>query len=227
MIDVMKDFTSEIDFRSIHLDVLEQLKSESCAKIMIPDLSQEDFLEISYLFGEVIPPGRDCSLVTDIFTTDKEGELEVKLHNDKSYWRVPPKYILLYMSDVKNMTGGDVLVSDLFSSYNLLNDDCKKILKETNVSLSHPKNRDQGQLQGKLINELNGELSFVRYRTDLISGVSEAVAKWQEQLYRAKQEVSLTVGDLLILDNWKIAHGRKSTCFESDGYRRVYRSLVI
>lgn len=190
-------------------------------------LSKENFLNLSYAFGEVIPPGRGCDLVTVINTTDEVGEKVVPLHNDKSYWRVPPRLLVLFVSDAAGMVEGAMILADLRSSFAALSPSDQNALRNTNAVLSSPRNRDAARISAPVVNDFNGELAFFRFRADLIESDATAFSKLYTAASSRSFPVALDPGNLLVLDNWLVAHGRSDTKFSQGGRRLAYRSLIV
>lgn len=193
----------------------------------LPGLAKDDFLTLSYAFGEVVPPGRKCNLVTHLETADTTGEAFVPLHNDKSYWRIPPRYLLLYISKAIDVNQGHTLLSNLVTAYKAISTDDQISLREPIVNLAAPSNRDSGSMCGSVANTINGDIAFFRYRLDLVIDGMSAVSRFGEQVQFHSFPVTLNQGDLLILDNWTMAHGRTNTTFLNGGRRIAYRSLVL
>lgn len=223
----LKRNSDDPELGEIHANAACQLDHQNFAIVNGLTLTAERFAALSYLFGEVVPPGLGDNLVTNIDTSETSGELEVKLHTDKCYWRTPPKYLLLYVSKASGMIGGDMIVSDLFSSLSALSIEEQKLISRFKVTIKSPSNRVSSITTAHLVNYLNNQLSFVRFRTDLILSEKELISKW----YRKSEEISVSLtlrsGDLLVIDNWRVAHGRMKTSFDGFGSRCALRTLVI
>lgn len=225
----------ELEKQSLHNfvspETLSQIRRDldsACYSITTrPGLTKDDFLNLSYAFGEVVAPGRGYGLATELNTTDEIGERLVPLHNDKSYWRVPPRLLLLYMADAKGIVAGQTILANLCDSFRAMSSNDQASLRKAEAILSSPQNRDKGQICASVVNEVNGELAFFRFRLDLVKSDTPAFSRLYELACSKAFPVTLNQGDLLILDNWVMAHGRTETTFSQGGHRLAYRSLVI
>lgn len=222
---VQKRINEHLD--KIANEVNAQVAKYGFYKSGIGIISKSDFITISYSLGEVISPGRDAALVTEIYTDDKKGEKFVPLHNDKCYWRIPPKYMLFYFQDVKNIEGGETTISNLQQSFEELNEADRHELIQTQVRIKTPHNRDAGEMIALLVNQINTSNRFFRMRLDLFSMTNRAIFNWYQKISQNTQTIKLQKGDLFILDNWVFAHGRNETNFTNGGFRNIYRALVI
>jgi hypothetical protein len=175
----------------------------------------------------VISPGRNAEVVTEIYTDSAKGEKIVPLHNDKSYWRIPPRYMLFYFNSIQLMDGGETIISNMQSAYNELKDNEKKVLNEQIIPIKSPSNRDQTKTDGSIVNFLNGKLAFFRFRLDLIDARVKEINIWHWLIKDNLISLSFNEGELLVLDNWIFAHGRNETAFFENGHRNVFRTLVI
>ena len=189
-------------------------------------LTPSQFLNLAYMFGEVVPPGRNCELVTTIVTKADSGEQIVPLHNDKSYWSVPPKVLLFYISSARDMSSGNMLLSDILSAFRTLSAEAQTGLVNDDLLIFAPKNRDPRQARLRVINHLNGELAFFRFREDIVTS-GPAIAEWFGAAAQQSFTCPLTVGSLLVLNNWTMAHGREQTTFFNNGERTAFRALVL
>lgn len=208
----------------------DQLKKEHFATINLPDLNLDGFLRLSYGFGEVIKAGRETPLVTEIKTNRNYGNKELELHNDKTYWAIPPRYEMLYIVEANGMTGGDILKSSILDCYLRLSIAKQKLLRETDVEIRSPNNRDGSVIKAPLVNYINENLAFFRCRADIINADSEVKEIFNElysELINNTVAFPAKTGDLFIFDNWLAAHGRSIASFNQDGYRLAFRTLVI
>jgi len=203
------------------------LENQGYATFHTNGLTKDNFLTLSYSYGEVILPGRGDDFVTDIYTDKKKGSLPLPLHTDKSYWRIPPRYELLYVCDIAEMKKGELLVSDLQQAFDALSESEQIELINYCPTYRLPSNRDTGETKAKLVNFINGDLAFFRFRLDLFDSAIPAVKKWSALVEGNSELVEYQKGDIIALDNWRHAAGRKESCFGERGFRHIYRTLVM
>ncbi|MBV8253117.1 MAG: TauD/TfdA family dioxygenase [Chitinophaga sp.] len=206
--------------------ISEPLAKQGYAVANIGDISADTLLSIAYYFGEVIPIGRGNDHITVIHTSSSVGSKNVPLHNDKSYWRIPPKYLILYCRESSGFENNHMHVSDIHGAFEQLSETEKQSLIDRNLDIFHPSNRSSGTLKGKLVNYLNGDV-FYRLRSDTIEKDWEAFNHWDQLVIDNLIEVPFNPGTLLIMDNWKFAHGRRLTSVETGYSRTINRVLIM
>lgn len=205
----------------------EELDYQGYSIFNVGEIDKDDFLKLSYSFGEVIPSGRNCELVDDIYTTYEIGNKTLPMHTDKSYWRIPPRFEILYVNGVENMEKGEITVGNLIGAFhNLSEEDQQTLLSYVSV-YSAPFNRDQGSTQTHLVGVLDNEIAFFRYRLDIFDSSLPEIKRWIDNINDTIKYVSYKKGDILILDNWRHCAGRNDTVWHDGGYRHLYRSLII
>lgn len=188
--------------------------------------TKEEFLDFSYLLGEVVPSGKGHPLVDDIVTNNLSGEAFVPMHNDKSYWSIPPRYLVMYIAEFAGYKGGFTELSDMMQAFALLSAEEQKYLREEKHIFTSPKNREFKQLVGNFVNVINDDNFFFRYRVDLVTS-HNAIVKFDEIINVNKFEVEMVQGSLVVIDNWRISHGREMTEFSEGGRRVMYRTLIL
>lgn len=215
--------TSEADILNT---IAAPLFSQGYAAEDIGTISSKALLSIAYFFGEVIPIGRGNDHITEIKTSAEVGTKEVPLHNDKSYWRIPPRYLILYCRESSGFENNHMHVSDIHGAFEQLSEQEKTELSDRVLDIYHPSNRSSGTLKGKLVNHLNEEV-FYRLRSDTIEKTWSAFNHWDQLVNENFIEVPFNPGTILIMDNWKFAHGRKLTALENSFSRNIDRVLIM
>ncbi|HVI44226.1 MAG TPA: TauD/TfdA family dioxygenase [Chitinophaga sp.] len=207
-------------------DITGPLETQGYTAANIGDIPSKTLLSIAYFFGEVIPIGRGNDHITEIRTSAEVGTRDVPLHNDKSYWRIPPRYLILYCRQASGFENNHMHVSDIHSAFLQLTEAQRTELSDRVLDIHHPSNRSSGTLKGKLVNHLNEEV-FYRFRSDTIERDWEAFNTWDNLVINNLVEVPFNPGTLLIMDNWKFAHGRRLTAVENSYSRMIDRVLIM
>ncbi|WP_160714897.1 TauD/TfdA family dioxygenase [Chitinophaga solisilvae] len=202
------------------------LEAQGYVSADIGEISPKTLLSVAYFFGEVIPIGRGNDHVTEIRTSAEVGSKNVPLHNDKSYWRIPPRYLILYCREANGFENNHMHVSDIHGAFLQLTEEERASLSERVLDIHHPSNRSSGTLQGKVVNYLNEEV-FYRFRSDTIEKNWDAFNKWDQLVIDNLVEVPFNPGTLLIMDNWKFAHGRRLTSVVNSYSRNIDRVLIM
>ncbi len=205
----------------------EELDSQGYSLFPVGEMDKDAFLELAYSFGEVIPSGRNCGFVDDIYTTYEMGNKLLPMHTDKSYWRIPPRYEMLYVKGVENMERGEITVADLLGTFMALDEKDRQTLLSYVATYKAPSNRDQGSNKAHLVGTLDNEIAFFRFRLDIFDSSLPEIQRWVEKIEKTVKLVAYKKGDILILDNWRHCAGRTDTVWHQDGYRHLYRSLII
>lgn len=203
-----------------------ELNENFYVKISDLDLSKEELLEFSYKLGEVIPSGSGHELVDEIISTKDSGEAFVRMHNDKSYWVIPPRYLIMYIKKFEGCNKGETILGDMYKSYRDLENKDQKTLELSQFIFSAPKNRNGKIIAGNLVNQINQNNYFFRYRLDLFEN-NESVKNFDKEVKRNSFDVEMLENDLIIIDNWRFAHGRQQTIFSENGVRIMYRTLIF
>ena len=194
----------------------------------VGNITKNQFIDFCYNFGEVIPSGRGKSLCDDIFINDGTGTEKLPLHTDKSYWRIPPRFEILYVNDVYNMLYGEITCVNLLEAFNKLPDEDKNFLLNLESQYNAPTNRDSGfNKSAKLVNIIDDKIEFFRFRLDIFNSNNPSLDRWEKILEKSIKMIPYKKGDILILDNWKYAAGRNITKWGPNGYRHLFRTLII
>lgn len=221
---VFKKIESIIDTNNVYKDLLEN----GFALFNIGTITKSEFLNFSYNFGEVIPSGRGKSLVDEILINNNTGTEKLPFHTDKSYWRIPPRFEILYVNDIQNMKYGEITISSIMEAFNILSNEEKNRLLNYQSEYINPSNRDFGNNpSAHFVNIIDGEIEFFRYRLDIFKSDIPEIKKMAQHIEKNFQKVSYHKGDILILDNWKFAAGRNITVWGPNGLRHLFRTLVI
>lgn len=223
---VQKNITKNYDISKIYDEVL----SNGYYLFNVGIITKEEFLNFSYNFGEVIPSGRNKTLVDDIFINDGSGTDKLPFHTDKTYWRIPPRFEILYVNDVYNMQQGEITLVSLIDAFNILSQEEKDIIMTYNSEYLNPINRDKGSNPcANFVNTIDGQIEFFRYRLDIFNSNKPEIVKMKNFIENEKniKYIKYNKGDILILDNWKYAAGRNNTIWGEKGSRHLFRTLVI
>lgn len=221
---VCKKINSFENIDSIYDNLLEN----GYALFNVGKMTKEEFLDFSYNFGEVIPSGRGKTLVDEILTNNGTGTEKLPFHTDKSYWRIPPRFEILYVNDVKNMKFGEITISSIVDAFNKLSDEEKMKLMDYQSKYTNPANRDLGfNPKAHFVNVIDGNIEFFRYRLDIFDSNIPAITKIKDYIEKNSIKIPYKKGDILILDNWKFSAGRNITIWGKNGFRHLFRTLVM
>ena len=132
------------------------------------------------------------------------GLNEFPLHTDLAHWYVPPRYFLLRCIRPSSIVTTDfVVTSKVFSQEDAL------VLKR---SLFRPRRR----LDGRLTILRLQEQEFYRWDRLFIRAMNKSASELQSRVEArlmaiTRHKVALeSRGDCILVDNWKIVHGRSS-----------------
>lgn len=148
------------------------------------------------------------------------GFREFPFHTDLAHWNIPPRYILL-----RAIRGSSVetRILNFFNLYNNINED-----NQMDRVVFFPRDKGQSDVYPiSLINRYSDE-KFVRYDSLFLEPANEtSLASFefvQNKLHKfnAHTECLSHEGDVLIIDNWKMLHGRGSVS-DKDLDREVER----
>lgn len=129
------------------------------------------------------------------------------LHTDVSYVPNPPRFMLLHCVHPDPEGGGINLLADCNKALALLHDSDHETISTRLFNFLYPPNCREGQSQAYAI----FENSLWRYKYSSMrfpEGAAQAVERFNQLLTDISIPVSLNRGDLLIVDNHRIAHGR-------------------
>ena len=208
--------------------VYEDIENNGFSLFPVGVINKEQFLEFCYNFGEVIPSGRGKTLVDEILINNGTGTEKLPFHTDKSYWRIPPRYEILYINDVDKMEFGEITISSIKKAFESLTPSEQEQLISLESKYSAPSNRDSGyNPMAKFVNIVDGKIEFFRYRLDIFSSDCEAIKKMSDIIEENHYKIKYNKGDILILDNWLYAAGRNITRWGENGFRHMFRTLII
>ena len=191
-------------------------------------MTKKEFLNFSYNLGEVIPSGRGKEFVDDILINDGTGTSKLPFHTDKTYWRIPPRFEVLYVKDVVNMEHGEITVASILDAFKSLTEKEQQTLINYKSKYINPSNSDNGyNPSAHFVNIIDNNIEFFRYRLDIFESNLPEINKIKEYIENNYKLVSYKKGDILILDNWKYCAGRNITIWKGNGFRHLYRTLVI
>ena len=221
---IFKKIDNLINIRNIYNDLLQN----GYSIFNVGKMTKEEFLNFSYNFGEVIPSGRGKSLVDDILINNGTGTEKLPFHTDKCYWRIPPRFEILYVNDIKNMNFGEITVSSIIDAFNNLSIEEQNKLLNYESKYTNPSNRDSGSNpMAHFVNTIDNKVEFFRYRLDLFDSNVSEINKIKKYVEENFVKVEYKKGDILILDNWKFSAGRNITVWGENGFRHLFRTLVM
>jgi alpha-ketoglutarate-dependent taurine dioxygenase len=129
------------------------------------------------------------------------------LHTDVSYVPNPPRFMLLHCVNPDPQGDGIYLLADCYAAMASLNDFEQTIIQKRVFSYSYPPNCPEGQIQNYAIFERR----MWRYKHSSMCFPNQAkstLKRFNQALSDVSQQLLLERGDLLIVDNHRIAHGR-------------------
>lgn len=196
---------------------IKELEEVGYIKLNIPDLKEEELIAISEQIGIPVETRLGTKVIDRLSPKEKKdahnyslsrnyGVNSFPLHTDTAYFKIPVRYILLYSMN----PGSGNRPTFLYDSNRLFNYD-----KELRFELAH--------VLFKVINGRNSFLTtvynshqnkcFFRLDRDCMKATSskgtELITKIDNIIDpKDFHEVRWSIGDLLILDNWRFLHGR-------------------
>jgi alpha-ketoglutarate-dependent taurine dioxygenase len=150
------------------------------------------------------------------------------VHTDMSYVPSPPRFLLTQCVRPSNGFKGATLLADCSLAWAALPPDSRTILSEEMFTFAYPPNCDEGHTEPLAICPATDRTRRWRFRSDGMIYPPEAVdavAHFREALDATTIAHRLQPGDLLVVENTRVAHGR--TAFSGVGtserhLRRVY-----
>lgn len=134
---------------------------------------------------------------------------EFPLHSDLAHWYIPPRYFALHC--VEGAEGVDTLLIDTALLSKALG---RSVLRRT---LAHPRRPLSGKLPVlRLLEEPENRGAFIRWDSLFIKPATDGSAQTFKAIHAflAEAPVSrlslLTPGDMLVIDNWRMLHGRSA-----------------
>ncbi|MEJ8569217.1 TauD/TfdA family dioxygenase [Elongatibacter sediminis] len=129
------------------------------------------------------------------------------LHTDVSYVPRPPRFLLMQCITPDPAKGGACLLADCDEAGSALTDDDLAWLRRPVFNFAYP----PGCPEGKAVDYRVRETEFWRYKPGAMTwpnAASAALSRFDAALNDACVTVHLNAGDLLIVDNHRVAHGR-------------------
>lgn len=143
------------------------------------------------------------------FTSD-----EFPLHTDVSYVPNPPGLMLMHCVRPDPAGGGQVLLASCDAALRLLPDDVVASLQQPVFRFLYPPACPVGASEPAAILE-QGRWRFKYACMDFADELDSAVDAFHQALQSVCEPVTMQAGDLLIVDNHRMAHGR--TAFGGGG----------
>ncbi len=133
------------------------------------------------------------------------------LHTDMSYVANPPRYMLMLCLVADAGGGGDSVVSDFAKAWGLLPAAHQAELTAAQFGFRRPPNTPAGDVGQLPVARLTPEWSMWRFRLDGMTvpeRAREAVDAFHGALHQLAETFVLAAGDLVVVDNHRMAHGR-------------------
>ena len=150
---------------------------------------------------------------------------EFPLHTDLSYVPKPPRYMLALCIEADQSGGGITTVASLEAAWSRISAREQKLLRQSVFSFKNAPNTGDDVCSKQPIYRPNRSRGIWRFRQDSLIVPDNAVAaihSFSAALEQEKMHLLLRSGDLLIVDNHRIAHGR--TSFEAPSARHFLRA---
>jgi L-asparagine oxygenase len=200
---------------------------------LFPNVPEDDLLSIAMQFGTPSGDSRDSSLVKPLMPqttfeakpntlSSRYGAKAFPLHTETAYWRTPARFLAFYCSDPGAGRRRTLLVDTQQWELDrrqlaLLRSEVWKVVSGRNRFLC-------------TLFRSNARSAAVRFDKECMTpAVPTKVGSMvliRDLIAQAKQtEISWNKGDLLIVDNHRILHGR-STSQINDPDRRLLRILL-
>lgn len=152
---------------------------------------------------------------------------EFPLHTDLSYVADPPRYLVTLCIEADAQGGGLTTLADIELAWGLLREADRKTLTERCYSFENAPNTGTGVCRDQPIFELRDGNPLWRFRQDTLicpEHASAAIRNLTGVLERTRKTLALRPGDLLAIDNHRIAHGR--TGFRIPSARHLLRAYA-
>ncbi|WP_283153614.1 TauD/TfdA family dioxygenase [Guptibacillus hwajinpoensis] len=211
-------------------DIL-RLKNTGWVKKNIGEKNKDELLEIGCLLGAPIPSRNGGDVVDELIPVSEmeavscslssiHGKNEFPLHTDTAYMKIPVRFIILY---VKNPGSGDrpTFLVDGYKLVDKLQDDLK-------LSIYKIKNGRHSFL-GNIVEKVD-ETILVRFDEGCMSPATRDSCKIKKKFSsflkdEPKMKINWRQGDILIIDNWRVLHGRGNS-IKNDNNRLLYRLSI-
>ena len=133
------------------------------------------------------------------------------IHTDMSYVRNPPRLLFMLCVTPDAAGGGLTVLSDCQSAWEPLLARHRRELERPQFRFRHPPNTQEGEIGEVPISEPGPVRRMWRYRIDSMtvpSSATEAVESFSEGLEEGSFQFRLRAGDLIVVDNHRMLHGR-------------------
>lgn len=151
------------------------------------------------------------------------------LHTDLSYVPNPPRFLLVHCLHPAPAGEGLTLLSDCAQAFDLITKEARLILASRVFSFAYPPGCLAGNSDVFPVYLDSPDYNLWRFRKDGMSypeDAVKAVAEFQNALEKVSFKIPLKTGDLLIVDNHRVAHGRTAFGPDKDGqYKRHLRRV--
>lgn len=205
--------------------------------------TSQHLLEIAQAIGS-IETGIDMQLIGSLVMDLYYDPIKIKtnqrpayytsdafpVHTDLSYVDLPPRFILMHCIQPASDGEGITLLANCALAFKKLPEHFQNILTQPIFYFSYPPNCPMGTSQALAVCNYRNNKEIWRFRMDSMScekDTFQAVQFFQKALEEVASKLTLRKGDLLIIDNHRIAHGRTAflaKAIELGGrhIRRVY-----
>ncbi|MFE4350191.1 TauD/TfdA family dioxygenase [Peribacillus butanolivorans] len=213
---------------------MESLKNEGWLKKNINITSKHELLNVGKFLGLPVPSRTNGNLIEELRPIEKReahknslssryGTNNFPLHTDTAYRKVPVRYIILY---AKNPGSGrrPTLLVDGFKS---IDETISKKLESAIIKIKNGKysficNMLEVNNLGHYCLRLDQDCMIPATRES-----AEVLDEYIDLLAKQKQlEISWNTGDLLVIDNWRMLHGRGKAESKDDN-RLLYRLNLL
>ncbi len=155
------------------------------------------------------------------FTSD-----EFSLHTDLTYVKNPPRWLLTLCVEPDEGGGGLTVLTDCKPAWAALAEDERAILEQPIFSFENAPNTGEGICENVAIHEPASPERW-RVRSDTLICPAEcdaAMKRFTQELEERAVQFLMNAGDLLIIDNYRILHGR--TPFQTPSLRCMLRAYA-
>jgi len=147
------------------------------------------------------------------------------VHTDMSYVPCPPRFLLTQCVHPGD-GGGSALLTDCAVAWRLLSADIRSLLSERLFTFPYPPNCVEGHSEPLPICAESCGTRRWRFHSHSVSYppiATNAIAAFRHALDSATVEHKFLAGDLLVVDNARVAHGRTAFSPKAAGGRHLRR----
>lgn len=230
-------------YESVEIGVVPPTPAQPYFQSSLLFYAQQTLLQYAGKFGYPISyiQEQQGSLIQNIVPVHKtetqqistSSKVELGLHTETAFHPYKPDYVMLLClrGDHKAITTYANL-SDILKQLDL---HTRRVLKQkwftTGIDISFRTNNEPDQeIPISIVDELDGMLTLT-YDELLIKGTNdlakEALEKVSKAIKNCTQEITLKTGDLLVIDNRKMIHGRKPFQPRYDGTDRWVQRMLV